>query len=384
MIGNSNEINEATWKKNFAQLLDRLMKENKVSINRTALDIGIDPKTLRNYCDGKSIPSAVILKKLSDYFGVSTDYLVTGGKNDTEFSGSTISAIAGLMQNFDVSISIDKGNINSVSLNFNDKILSLILRELYLQRNNRKYPDVVQNLVKTYGSMTIYKKTLVDPATFDNIMEHEYVYHDLEDSVFYSDNNNSSVDDSEILAEIDRRIMEWAGMTIDQRRDWWEQFSAAQRLEELESEDEYEEIVEEDNVEAVISEEVVDEEVAEENISDEEVIDDDKADEIIINEIATDKNDSDQKEHEEAVDDEEYEEVTDKTDESSADHSNSDEEYEEYEYVDDDEDVEYEYEYVDDDEEYEYEYVEDEDVEYEYVDEDDDEEYEYEYVDDEE
>ena len=85
------EIDETAWKKNFSDTLLRLMGKRNISINKLAAEILVDPKSIRNYIDKKSVPSAIILKKLADYFEVSTDSLI---QSQDRFSGQTIAALA--------------------------------------------------------------------------------------------------------------------------------------------------------------------------------------------------------------------------------------------------------------------------------------------------
>ena len=88
---NNYEIDETAWKKNFSDTLLRLMGKRNISINKLAAEILVDPKSIRNYIDKKSVPSAIILKKLADYFEVSTDSLI---QSQDRFSGQTIAALA--------------------------------------------------------------------------------------------------------------------------------------------------------------------------------------------------------------------------------------------------------------------------------------------------
>ena len=76
-----------------------LMGKRNISINKLAAEILVDPKSIRNYIDKKSVPSAIILKKLADYFEVSTDSLI---QSQDRFSGQTIAALAVILRDFDV------------------------------------------------------------------------------------------------------------------------------------------------------------------------------------------------------------------------------------------------------------------------------------------
>ena len=58
---NNYEIDETAWKKNFSDTLQRLMGKRNISINKLAAEILVDPKSIRNYIDKKSVPSAICL-----------------------------------------------------------------------------------------------------------------------------------------------------------------------------------------------------------------------------------------------------------------------------------------------------------------------------------
>ncbi len=53
---NNYEIDETAWKKNFSDMLQRLMGKRNISINKLAAEILVDPKSIRNYIDKKSVP----------------------------------------------------------------------------------------------------------------------------------------------------------------------------------------------------------------------------------------------------------------------------------------------------------------------------------------
>lgn len=56
----------------FAELLDKF----GVSAYRVYKDTGVSQSTLSDWKSGKSVPSALKLKKIADYFGVTVDYFV--------------------------------------------------------------------------------------------------------------------------------------------------------------------------------------------------------------------------------------------------------------------------------------------------------------------
>ena len=77
LVNTPEKEDEIKWKKNFASNLNDLIFEKKININKLSGIIGIDPKTLRNYCDAKSVPTAINLMKIAEYFNVTTDSLIS-------------------------------------------------------------------------------------------------------------------------------------------------------------------------------------------------------------------------------------------------------------------------------------------------------------------
>ena len=121
---NNYEIDETAWKKGFSDTLLRLMGKRNISINKLAAEILVDPKSIRNYIDKKRVPSAIILKKLADYFEVSTASLI---QSQDRFSGQTIAALAVILRDFDVLLTeADRG---AVTFRFKENVLAAILED---------------------------------------------------------------------------------------------------------------------------------------------------------------------------------------------------------------------------------------------------------------
>lgn len=64
----------------FPEMLKQLMVEKNISNYRLAKDINVSNSTIANWLNGVTAPNNEKLRKLSDYFGVSVDYLL--GKTD--------------------------------------------------------------------------------------------------------------------------------------------------------------------------------------------------------------------------------------------------------------------------------------------------------------
>ncbi|SET00546.1 helix-turn-helix domain-containing protein [Anaerobranca gottschalkii] len=56
--------------------LRELRKEKKINQLKLAMDLNMTQASISKYEMGKREPSLEVLEKLSDYFGVSTDYLI--------------------------------------------------------------------------------------------------------------------------------------------------------------------------------------------------------------------------------------------------------------------------------------------------------------------
>lgn len=221
---NNYEIDEAAWKKDFSDTLYRLMRKRDISINKLAAEILVDPKSIRNYIDKKSVPSAIILKKLADFFEVSTDSLI---QSQNRFSGQTIAALAVLLRDFDVSLV--KADKDAVTLQFKDNVLAAILEELYFSREKKDYAEIVETLSLHYGSMQTMNQHLVDYITFRNLMRHEYIYHGLEDDIAVyqdMDGNECYGMDSYTVEEIEKREEQWENMNQSEQDAWYRAYQS--------------------------------------------------------------------------------------------------------------------------------------------------------------
>lgn len=230
---NNYEIYETAWKKNFSDMLQRLMGKRNISINKLAAEILVDPKSIRNYIDKKSVPSAIILKKLADYFEVSTDSLI---QSQDRFSGQTIAALAVILRDFDVSLV--KADKDAVTLQFNDNVLAAILEELYFSRGKKDYAEIVETLSLHYGSMQTMNQHLVDYITFRNLMRHEYIYHGLEEDIrLYTDENGDECYgiDSYTVEEIEKRTDNWDNMSQSEQDAWYREYQKQSQITDSDS-----------------------------------------------------------------------------------------------------------------------------------------------------
>jgi len=58
--------------------LKHIRKERNLNQLKVAMDLNISREALSHYENGKREPSLDLLKKMSEYFNVSIDYLITG------------------------------------------------------------------------------------------------------------------------------------------------------------------------------------------------------------------------------------------------------------------------------------------------------------------
>lgn len=230
---NNYEIDETAWKKGFSDTLLRLMGKRNISINKLAAEILVDPKSIRNYIDRKSVPSAIILKKLADYFEVSTDRLI---QSQDRFSGQTIAALAVILRDFDVLLTeADRG---TVTLQFKDSVLAAIVEELYFSRGKEDYAEIAETLSLNYGNMQMVNQHLVDYITFRNLIRHEYIYHGLEEDIrLYTDENGDECYgiDSYTVEEIEKRTDNWDNMSQSEQDAWYQEYQKQSQITDSDS-----------------------------------------------------------------------------------------------------------------------------------------------------
>ena len=230
---NNYEIDETAWKKGFSDTLLRLMGKRNISINKLAAEILVDPKSIRNYIDRKSVPSAIILQKLADYFEVSTDRLI---QSQDRFSGQTIAALAVILRDFDVLLTeADRG---TVTLQFKDSVLAAIVEELYFSRGKEDYAEIAETLSLNYGNMQMVNQHLVDYITFRNLIRHEYIYHGLEEDIrLYTDENGDECYgiDSYTVEEIEKRTDNWDNMSQSEQDAWYREYQKQSQITDSDS-----------------------------------------------------------------------------------------------------------------------------------------------------
>lgn len=64
----------------FSDMLRNLISQYGITQTELARNLGLKPNTISMYCSGNSRPDMDTLLEIASYFGVSTDYLITGEK----------------------------------------------------------------------------------------------------------------------------------------------------------------------------------------------------------------------------------------------------------------------------------------------------------------
>lgn len=67
---------------NFAQIPKQLMDKNNLTNYQLAKELDCHQTSVKNWLDGAT-PQKLMLKKISDYFGVSIEYLLTGEQKNS-------------------------------------------------------------------------------------------------------------------------------------------------------------------------------------------------------------------------------------------------------------------------------------------------------------
>lgn len=81
--------------------INKLLRENKISMYKMAKDFNCSKATITNWCYGYNEPKATEIKKIANYFAVSADYLL--GLEDETGSKTT---------NIKDSFNNNSGNLN--------------------------------------------------------------------------------------------------------------------------------------------------------------------------------------------------------------------------------------------------------------------------------
>lgn len=129
---------EATWeteKEHFPSTLRKLMNDRKVTQRELADAIGMRPQTVSLYVTGQSAPDINCLKKIAEFFNVSSDYLL--GLSDITTNNADIQAACvttGLSESAIVWLqTVDTTYLQLLNtLLENEELANLLLSSMYL------------------------------------------------------------------------------------------------------------------------------------------------------------------------------------------------------------------------------------------------------------
>lgn len=68
-------VNDELWKKEFSRRVKKMAFRKGYYIKDLAVKLGISENTMSRYMNGKTIPNAFMVKRLSEILGCSIDYL---------------------------------------------------------------------------------------------------------------------------------------------------------------------------------------------------------------------------------------------------------------------------------------------------------------------
>ena len=103
-----------TDKNTFAKTLRALMEHRKLSQRALASHIGVSYQAVSLWCAGKNYPECDMLLKIADFFGVSTDYLLTGIKPENKSAHDDLGLSNEAIEQLKILCS-DKGIISRVN-----------------------------------------------------------------------------------------------------------------------------------------------------------------------------------------------------------------------------------------------------------------------------
>ncbi len=224
----NNEFDEAIFKKSLGKNLNSLILSKGLTVNKVSTDTGIDGKSLRSYIKGESVPTAISIYKLATYLEVTADYLIFGSNANSSFSPTTIANLGALVKDCKLSYDRQASDDDTLVLQVNDRILSMILKELLLCKEASDYDTVVNKLVMLFGDVKGFHGELVDYRMYKNLVRQEFLYQniDKEDITYNADGSQSlNWDDHD---ELILRSEQWDQMDEEEHEAWWKLYSAGQ------------------------------------------------------------------------------------------------------------------------------------------------------------
>ncbi len=219
-------LDEVGFKQNFGKMLNSLILSKGLTVNKVATDTGIDGKSLRSYIKGESVPTAISIYKLAAYLEVTADFLIFGCNPNSSFSPTTIANLGAVVKDCKLCYDRQASDDDTLVLRVEDRILSMILKELLLCKGAADYDAVVNKLVMLFGDVKGYHGELVDYRMYRNLVRQEFLYQniDKEDITYNADGSESLnwFDHDELIL----RSEQWDQMDESEHEAWWELYSA--------------------------------------------------------------------------------------------------------------------------------------------------------------
>ena len=85
----------------FYDIFSKLCQKNGVAKSKVLLDLNISKSNVTAWKNGRNNPSNAMVKKIADYFGVSTDYLLGKEKTATQMDDSLSAEFTALYSRLD-------------------------------------------------------------------------------------------------------------------------------------------------------------------------------------------------------------------------------------------------------------------------------------------
>ncbi len=222
------EFDEAIFKKSFGKNLNSLILSKGLTVNKVATGTEIDGKSLRSYIKGESVPTAISIYKLATYLEVTADYLIFGSNANSSFSPTTIASLGALVKDCKLSYDRQASDEDTLVLQVNDRILSMILKELLLCKGASDYDTVVNKLVMLFGDVKGFHGELVDYRMYKNLVRQEFLYQNIDkEAIIYNADGSQSLnwfDHDELIL----RSEQWDQMDEEEHEAWWKLYSAGQ------------------------------------------------------------------------------------------------------------------------------------------------------------
>lgn len=90
------------------EIFEKLLKEHNITAYKVGKATGIAGSTFSDWKNGRSVPGLDKMIKISDYFGVSVEYLKTGKETTDNFSDENARLVAKIRNDAELSSALQK------------------------------------------------------------------------------------------------------------------------------------------------------------------------------------------------------------------------------------------------------------------------------------